>query len=469
MKKPILSYLIGFAVLIFIVIFKYPHLFLPHFWDEAWSYSPAVQYLYDHGLGFWPSAIPAGLSKGHPLLFFFLFAGWMKIFGTSLFVKHAFALLISLALLTTLFFVTKKLFNLVVASIAVMFMAFQSLFLAQSSMMLPEMLLALLTILTLFFYIRDKKTGYLIAGSLLVMTKETGILLVLVILVFETLSLIREGNLLNKLPRHLLRLLLLAIPLFVFMLYLLLQKKTYGWYLYPEHINFITGIDTGKNQLEMYINQFFVIHGQIFLVFLLIISLFSSYFRKKEEDSSAKRPLSLMMTFLVVYLLFSSFNFFSPRYLLSITWILSVFCSYFLFRATGDRAVRSSLAGILFAGILYYYSAHMRCNGDYDLGFVNAVTLQKQTVEYCEQNHWQDRSIYCNFLIHECLSKPPAGFLTGKPFSRLVVTLNDAPEFLIFNNIEGDPEYGKVAGNEGYKLLKRFDNGWMFVEIYARK
>lgn len=469
MKKPFLSYLLGISVILFVVIFKYPHLFLPHFWDEAWSYSPSVQYLYDHGLGITPASIPPELSKGHPLFFFFLFAAWMKIFGTSLFVKHLFALIISIALLIVLFFTTKKLFNPAVAFLSVLFMAFQSLFLAQSSMMLPEMLLALLTILTIYFYIRDKTVGYIITGCLLVMTKETGILLILVILVFDLVSILKEGALLKNIQHKLVRLFTLAIPLFLFFLFILLQKKTYGWFLYPEHINFITGLETGRVQLEMYINQLFALHGQVMLLLLLIISLFVSIFRKGEQDNSGKRPLMLMLSFFVAYLLFSSFNFFSPRYLLSVVWIFAVFCSYFLFRATGSLPVRSYLVGLVFAGILYYCADHVRNNGDYDLGFIPAVTLQKDAVEYCESNGLYNRAIYSNFLIHEALMKKTAGFLKDRPFSKLLVSLNDNPEFLIFNNIEPDPEYGKIAGDENYTLLKRFDESWMWVEIYTRK
>ena len=469
MKKPILSYLLGIFVILFIIIFKYPHLFLPHFWDEAWSYSPAVQYLYDHGLGITPASVPSDLSKGHPLFFFFLFATWMKIFGTSLFVKHLFALIISISMLITLFFVVKKLFNLTVAALSILLMAFQSLFLAQSSMMLPEMLLALLTILTFFFYIRGKKIGYLIAGSLLVLTKETGILLILVILIYDTLHFLKEEDVIKKIPRQLLRITILFIPLFIFSLFIILQKKTYGWFLYPAHINFITGVETGRNQLEMYINQLFVLHGQVVLVFLLIITLFMSFFKKGERDVDAKRPLSLMLVFFIVYILFSSFNFFSPRYMLSVAWIFAVFCSYFLFKATGDRPGRSYVVGIFLAGVLYYYAGHVKNNGDYDLGYIPAVSLQKQAIEYCERSGWYDRGIYCNFLMHEALTKKPEGFLKERTFSKILVNMNDSPEFLIFNNIEPDPEYGKVAGNDHYVLLKRFTESWMWVEIYSRK
>lgn len=467
MKKPIFSYIIAFSVILFIVIFKYPHLFLPHFWDEAWSYSPAVQYLYDHGIGLTPASIPSELSKGHPLFFFFLFATWMKIFGTTLFAKHAFALLISITLLVTLFFVVRKIFNIYVAAISVLLMACQSLFLAQSSMMLPEMLLALLTILTFYFYINNLKIGYLITGSLMVMTKETGILLILVILIYDVVVFIKQEGILAKLKSQFLRILILSLPLFIFFIYLLLQKKTYGWFLYPEHINFITGLDSGRNQLEMYLNQFIVLHGQAFLLFLMIGSMVIAYLRNDHKDFSSRTPLTLMMIYLLVYLLFSSFNFFSPRYLLSIVWILAVFCSFFLFKALGDHPGRFYFSGILVAGILLYYSSHVKNNGDYDLGYVQAVSLQKQAVGFCEENNMYNDGIYCNFLIHEGLTKKSAGFLQDKPFSKVMTNLNDNPEYLIFNNIEPDPDYSKVAGNENYHLMKRYDEGWMWIEIYS--
>jgi hypothetical protein len=67
------------------------------------------------------------------------------------------------------------------------------------------------------------------------------------------------------------------------------------------------------------------------------------------------------------------------------------------------------------------------------------------------------------------LTSKPAGFLKRRTFSKILLSINDAPEFIIFNNIEPDPEYGKVAGNESYMLIKRFNEGWMWVEIYSRK
>jgi len=42
------------AIVIIVAIIKVPHLLVPHFFDEAWSYSPAIQYMFTHKLGLLP-------------------------------------------------------------------------------------------------------------------------------------------------------------------------------------------------------------------------------------------------------------------------------------------------------------------------------------------------------------------------------------------------------------------------------
>ena len=71
--------------LLFVVIVKIPHLAVPYFWDEAWSYFPAVFKMYESGPGLLPGALPLWDAKGHPLFFFFLSSSWMRIVGTSVF------------------------------------------------------------------------------------------------------------------------------------------------------------------------------------------------------------------------------------------------------------------------------------------------------------------------------------------------------------------------------------------------
>ena len=101
------KYPIGVAVIIIaLAVYKFPFLSLPYYWDEAWPYSVAVHAMYNHGLSLIPGAVAPFVARGHTLMYFFLGAAWMKIFGTSLFSGHCFALFISISIYWSYYFVT---------------------------------------------------------------------------------------------------------------------------------------------------------------------------------------------------------------------------------------------------------------------------------------------------------------------------------------------------------------------------
>ena len=130
--------------LLFVLVVKIPHLSLPYFWDEAWSYFTAVHKMYESGPGMLPGDLPLRIAKGHPLFFFFIHSLWMRIFGTSVTGIHILSLIISLSTLLTTYFLVKKHVNQNAALLAITLLSVQSLFLAQATMVLPEMLLTLL-------------------------------------------------------------------------------------------------------------------------------------------------------------------------------------------------------------------------------------------------------------------------------------------------------------------------------------
>ena len=115
---------------------------------------------------------------GHPLIFHFFEVLWMKIFGTGLVAAKSFPLLISVLLLFTIYFFCKKFLNRFTKICACVIFASQEIFIAQSSFVLPEVLLTLLTITSFYFFFSKKKILYVISASMLVLTKELGIVLV---------------------------------------------------------------------------------------------------------------------------------------------------------------------------------------------------------------------------------------------------------------------------------------------------
>jgi len=143
-------FLIGLlAVIIIFIGVKIPFLSLPYYWDEAWAYGPAIRTMESTGLGILPNALPPELSRGHPLLFHFLGAGWMKLFGTSVTAAHIFPLLVSVLLLVAVYAFGKKIFLSSKAGFTAAFaLALQPIFLAQSGLLSPEVLLALFSLVS---------------------------------------------------------------------------------------------------------------------------------------------------------------------------------------------------------------------------------------------------------------------------------------------------------------------------------
>jgi len=493
-KNKDLTVLLFPFILIAVFLIKFPQLSLPHFWDEAWSYSPAVQYMYENHVSLLPGSIPPELSKGHPLLFFFLSASWMKIAGPSLFSKHSFALLVSLLYLSSIFYIVRRLFSGRVALIAALLTAFQAVFLAQSSMLLPEIMLAFFTLWTLYFYISKKKLLFLISGSLMILTKETGVFMLILIFLWDLISfLCREnskkenqgyeprGNPRPRVPEQAGRnsageikkqigtSLLLAAPFLVFGLHLIAQKHSFGWFFYPEHISLITGFHEGLIQMGFYAEHFFLDHAQIYIVVTLLTAFILHFFVKEKIPRDQKKTLWMVFLFTAFYFLASSFLFFSPRYLISIHIMLIILCAFYMDFVTKKMPVVTALISVLLAGSLLHSSYYLRLNGDYDLGYVYALKLQKQAVDFCEKNNLFDKVIYSGFLIRENMTCKSAGFLTDKPFTKFVSSPNDNPEYLIFSNIEWDPNYDKVKDNKSDTLLQHYDESWMWMEIYKRK
>ena len=162
--------------------------YLPHFWDEAWVYSPAIKSMAGGDLSIFPNAIPLELSRGHPLLYHFLAATWVKLLGESNLVLHAFAIALSILTLLAVFsLVESVLKNRWVAVSTVLLVMSQPMFITQSFMVYPEMLLTLTLILALIFYYHEKVRLFQLCLVGLFLTKESGLVYVLAFITVDLL------------------------------------------------------------------------------------------------------------------------------------------------------------------------------------------------------------------------------------------------------------------------------------------
>ena len=115
------------------------------------------------------------------MLFVFLASIFTKLFGSNVAAMHLFALVISLLTLFSVFYIGTKLWNKKIGLFAVLLLFAQPMFVAQSAMILPEMMLTLYFLWVVFFFLKEKWFLYFIACSLALMTKETTLYLPLVL------------------------------------------------------------------------------------------------------------------------------------------------------------------------------------------------------------------------------------------------------------------------------------------------
>ncbi|MDC0231101.1 glycosyltransferase family 39 protein [Aureispira] len=314
--------ILGLLMVLFL-IYKLFHVGSPLFHDELEVYGRALYYMIDNGPTLIPGSMDTDLSRGHPLFFVFFMSLITKVLGGSYVVARILALLMSLGLILSTYYLGKEMFNKKIGFLAAVLLIFQPLFITQSTMILPEMMLALLGVLSLLFYIQKKYLPYFLFSSLLILTKETGIILF-------------AGIVLNEWYKDRFRisfsLIVRAIkwsaPLSCFILFLIVQKIQLGWYLYPYHTEFISfEVEDIAKRFLLGAKHLFYDQGRFMILTLILIDVLKMT-RKQVTGVLGKNFITLSV--LLMFFVFSSLNFFMARYQLIVLPLLMIFTVTFL-------------------------------------------------------------------------------------------------------------------------------------------
>ena len=473
-----------FQVLLFlaIVVFlatKGTHLNIPYFWDESWVYAPAVLTMAEVGPSLSPSALPADLSRGHPLLFHFVGGVWLNMFGTSIVSSHSFALFISTFFLLAFHWVLEKVYNARIALVSTVLVAFQSIFYAQSSLLLPETLLTAASFLAVSFFVLDRWYLYVLFASIAVLTKESGVTVPIAAAIVCQLTQTRLypdfsfGAFSKKTA-------IALAPLGVFLLFMLIQFLQRGWFLYPDHvaltsIHYTNIIDKGQEILDWIIH--FQGRGLFFTVTLATCFghlIFGQQFVSMRFDQVQKSFIYYQGGFLFLFFLFCATNHLTLRYLLPLIPPLTALLTLSIFYLSeGQSKLRYTLFLIILTNLLCYTLSLKDSDiGDTSLSYLNFSPLQKEVVHYLEDKDLYDHPIYTGFLLSYALGCDKCGYRgSERPFSKLNQwEVNYGEYYQIFANIELNSEnYQDFQNSPNAKLVKRFEKEQFWFEIYLMK
>ena len=455
--------LIVLPFFIILLCLKINDINLPYFWDEAWSYIPAIKAMALKGPSLMPGSVAPELYRGHPLFFYFIASLWIKIFGDSIWITRMLPLIISFLLMYSMYILIKNVFNYKTAFFTLLFFTIQSIFIAQSTFLLPETLLALFTVLSFNSFITGKKYYTAIWLTLAVFTKESGFIILFSITCFEVWNSIKKHSKIIGLVKSSFY---LFIPYVLISVFFVLQRIKTGWFLFPQHLNFIS-ITEFVNKFSGYSTYIFVFMGRNLLTFAGITCIIFLLIKRNKEFGSKKNNILYFTVFIILYLIFSALNFYSPRYVLSVfPFIIALFIHAIIISLKTKRIFFFVVIVLLLLNNVWFTFHDMRSN-DHNLGYRDMVRVHMKMVSYCEENDMYEKNIFAPFLMHKNLTNADLGYLSKKStFKNVKSNIDSTTEYVLLSNIDAEKiYYGQIKNFNGV-LLKRFNQKKCWAEIY---
>ncbi len=454
MKKIFTSHLPLYLAITLLLILKIPHLAFNFSGDEAWSYYQAILKLADRG----PSLLPGKLglvdSRGHPLLFYFVSAVWINLLPGVNFFTRLLPLLTSVAVLAAFHHLLMKHTKPTVAAISTLLLSVQSLFLAQASLVLPEMMLTLWLLLSLHFYLARQYRWFALTATLMVLTKETGVMFTGLFGLIYIAENIRHFHRRDFLTNGL----VMAIPLMVYALFLVLHFRAYGSFFFNEHLEYMQ-YDSGAvmSKLRSASSNLVTRYGRSTLAAAAVVSLLLMGFRKQKPGEG--RFLLISLVLILSLMLFSIFNFFTHRYILPAMPLFIGCCVGLMVQAFQKQKWMVAAITLVLFGSTLSHSLSKAGKGDNDLGYVQYLKVHQSVVNWCEDQSMYDKTLSCGPNMMFALRDDFTGFLNrGKSFTTAALPKTEGSDYIVWDST-----------CDGSILPGGFPEGWELVYETAYK
>lgn len=479
-KKEIIYKLVFVLVLCLFFFLKLDVCALPYYWDELGVYSQAALHMYDHGPSLLPGDIPEILSRGHPLLFMFIYGCFFKIFGTSVIGVHIFSVLISILFVAISYRLAERFFSAEVALLSSLLLIVQPLFFAQSVFVLPEIMLGVFSLLSIYYYLRQKIGVAVIWAALALLTKETAIVLPVVLLVMEGLKFFRKEITTKQMV---VKMLIIFIPYYVFGIFLVIQRIQNGWFFYPYHTGFISFSSSNMYfRLLGYLKFLLISQGRFTWLLIFLMAIPVAIFRDKisfrnwvANGWKELAPQTFVNLTLLVYIAgilgYSALNYPLQRYILLIYPVFTIFVVNLVLGFAKDKKILSYATVLLFMFISIFFIKSNTKTGDEDMSYTDLLSVQKEISHYFNSPEMAKKAIACDFPVSSGFFDPRLGFVTHKGYHITIDISNEfdpSQDYYIFTNPGNLPDK-KIFENDKMELVKKFQQGLAEGYIYRVK
>lgn len=439
---------------------KWDALALPLFWDELGVYGPGILAMLDSGVGLLPSALEPELSRGHPLLFYAVFAGYSKLIGFSLLKIRLLAAFISIGLFGSVWWIGRKVLGGKYDWVPAMLLVVMPAVFVQSTLVLPEIMLSLFMLWGLYHIYQENWLWYAVFGSLAIMTKETGILLPLAGITYLVFS--REKPDWKSIGW-------LVIPILVFGIFLLIQKVQNGWFFFPYHTELIS---FNWNEISFKAGEMlhflFVDQGRWLLSIVIVLTATLTIIRKKSFSLSTIHSWFLLSSILFVGMMcFTVLNAYMDRYLLVLLPLMALgfagLAQELLLLNVNKKLVRLSVLLPFLSFLLHNFYPSETFQYDIDRGFQEVVEVQQEATDYLMETVNPGDTVYANFPLYLGFQDVRFGYVDSLPDFELTVRPND-PVSVIATMSPGVPWTGESL--DSLEIVEEFKRGISHCEVY---
>jgi 4-amino-4-deoxy-L-arabinose transferase-like glycosyltransferase len=251
---------IGSLVLVLILVAPFA---TPYWWDEGAVYVPGAKWVAEHGFDARPGVFPDEFSRGHTPLFFLILAGVFRFVGPGPVGGHVIALFFGWLTLLFTYALAKEVAGTLAGVVATALLLVAPLFLTMSSEALPEAALTALTAATFWGFARGRMAWCAALGTLLVLTKETGIACPLAIAGAIGLEAVTSGEARERYRDALRRASVALVPGLALAAFFLYQRAATGWFVLPYHVDLFNAAHSLVDQLGRVVVSIFIVDGRV--------------------------------------------------------------------------------------------------------------------------------------------------------------------------------------------------------------
>lgn len=298
-----------------VLVAKLPVLQLPYHWDEMGAYFEPANWL--SGRSLWdalPGRHPAEIFFGHPPLLYLAVATLYRIFGHSPAVSHGFILTLAAVGVVYTFRLARLHASRGVGVAAALLLFAFPLYFAQSGMLLGDIPIAAMGVAAVYYRLTRRPVVYAIIATMMVLVKETSVLLVLVLMAYEVWQERGGDRDWRSIVPHI-------YPIFALAAFFILQKVTAGSFLPNPYFKSEALLTLSPAKLIW--KGAFAAYWALFAQwrFLLTAAVAVAFWRQR---SRIPRAFRLYAALVAAYIVAFTGIYFIPRYMLIVAPYLCV-------------------------------------------------------------------------------------------------------------------------------------------------